>query len=99
MRKLNKNEVGVKLFGSSHRGSIMTSYDRLVELFGEPTSNGSSDGKVRVEWVIQFNGYCFSIYDWKEDKPLTEVKQFEIGGNSPSGYFIEELTKKVLYYV
>ena len=64
------------LVGSSLRGKVFASYDRLVEVFGEPNLEPSDDGKVWNEWSITFEiGNLdedegdlveVTIYDWKE---------------------------------
>ena len=60
--------------GTSYKGMVYTTYDKLVEVFGQP--NISASDKVFTEW-----GLCFelgkpedddwdvvdaTIYDWKE---------------------------------
>ena len=50
--------------GGSGQGSIESSYDNLVKLFGEPMEG--DDYKVSMEWsAIDNNGNIVSIYDWK----------------------------------
>ena len=67
--------------GTCLQGTINTSYDRLVELFGEPTRGESGDGKVQVEWAVKFNdGTLATIYDWKEDKTASAVTEWHVGG-------------------
>lgn len=97
MKRVYEKKAKDKLIGSSHRGSIDVSYYRLVELFGEPNKVNSGDGKSRYEWILEHNGYFFSIYDWKENKPINEVTQFQIGGHEPSYFFMENLVKTILY--
>ena len=65
--------------GTSYRGMIVTTYDKLVEVFGEPNRDASD--KVFNEWAIEFrvsieddgmgdvddyDTVDASIYDWKE---------------------------------
>ena len=62
------------LFGTSLRGKIMTTYDTLVKIFGEP--NIPAGDKTWNEWGVQFeygdaedddNEIAnVAIYDWKE---------------------------------
>lgn len=52
--------------GSSFRGYVDTTYDKLVEVFGPGLLNPDED-KVQVEWGIRFvDGTVATIYDWKE---------------------------------
>ena len=67
---MNKN-------GSSLRGYVTTTYDNLVELFGEP--NAYSGDKTWNAWDLCFTVHdddgedsedvYVSIYDWKESSP------------------------------
>ena len=60
----------------------------LIDLYGQPTylDNTGSD-KTNFEWEMETDdGRVFSIYDWKEYRPISkdEVIEFHIGGNSIS---------------
>ena len=60
--------------GTSYRGMIVTTYDKLVEVFGEPNRDASD--KVFNEWALTFeigdpddddwDIVDATIYDWKE---------------------------------
>ena len=59
--------------GTSLRGKVPVSFDRLVEVFGEPNelnAEPSGDDKVHNEWGIRFSegdeDIYATIYDWKE---------------------------------
>lgn len=58
----------VNVNGTHLQGYIEASYDRLVELFGEPTYTCDSlCEKVNVEWNIEFGtGTVATIYNWKD---------------------------------
>ena len=66
--------------GTHYLDEINCSYSALVEIFGEPNSEG--DGcKVSTEWILESeNGAIVTIYDYKEtdlyDKELLSVEQF-----------------------
>lgn len=81
--------------GSSLKGYINATYSQLLEILGEPTYNEpSGDGKVQVEWVVSFEGDIFTIYDWKtfsREYTETELKEFNVGGKTYAGYFIEKI--------
>jgi len=73
-------------FVSTHKvGDLydITYYD-LVAILGEPTYNtASADDKVQKEWVIDFEGYRFTIYDWKtydQDYTINSLTTWSVGG-------------------
>lgn len=69
-------------------GYVETSYDRIVEVFGEPTYLGSGDDKVDFEWNIKFDdGVVATIYNWKDYDGgyfamSSESYNWHIGGNA-----------------
>lgn len=83
--------------GSSLKGYVNATYDELVGVLGEPTRNEpSGDEKTQVEWVVEFEGNVFTIYDWKtysRDYTLNELDVFNIGGKVWAGDFIDYLEK------
>ncbi len=99
MKKLEKDQVGETTWGSSLKGYIKTTYPKLIKTFGEPTySEASGDNKVQKEWVIEYEGNIFTIYDWKTFDPeytMNELDEFHVGGKTYAGYFIEALERLV----
>ena len=81
--------------GTSLKGYIYITYSQLVDLLGQPTfPEQSGDGKVQVEWVVEYKGEIFTIYDWKTyDRYYTEniLSKFNVGGKSYAIDFIEYL--------
>jgi len=67
--------------GTSLKGSIDESYERLVEVFGEPNGFGD-DLKVRCEWVINTPSGVATIYDWKDIVDVEDVRDWHIGGKT-----------------
>lgn len=54
------------LGGSCRQGTIKTTYQNLVDCFGEPNHEGDGGYKVSFEWAILFaDGTYATIYDWK----------------------------------
>ena len=49
MKYRTHNDEHINAVGTSHKSDFTTTYDKLVELFGEPR-NASGDGKVDAEW-------------------------------------------------
>ena len=72
--------------GTSLKGYVDATYEELVGLLGEPTfDEPSGDDKVQVEWVVEYMGEIFTIYDWKtydRDYTLNKLDKFHIGGKS-----------------
>ena len=70
--------------GTSLQGYIKTTYDDLVEVFGEPRYTGGDD-KVTTEWDLEFevdDEYVVAtIYDWKLDKTPFGEYRWHIGGH------------------
>jgi hypothetical protein len=81
--------------GTSLQGYINATYSQLIEALGEPTYNEpSGDDKVQVEWVVEFEGNIFTIYDWKtgsREYTENELKTFNVGGKSSPFDFIQEV--------
>ena len=90
-RRSNIDSTGT----SYHRVNILATPAELIKKFGEPQW-GYNDGKdkVNMEWVLETTEYpnewdvplgtVFTIYDWKEGKPLFEddIVEWHIGANS-----------------
>ncbi len=88
--------------GCSFQGYIKTSYDKLVDVFGEPKD--IRDEKVNYEWSFE-NTFtdeplAFTIYDWKT--PVYRITsgfdyKFHIGGldKKYTEEFIKWLVKKL----
>lgn len=71
---------------TSLQGFIKTTYDDLVEVFGEPRYTSSGDDKVTAEWNLEFKVddeyVTATIYDWKLcGTPFVEY-DWHIGGFS-----------------
>ena len=99
MRKLEKDQVGNKTIGSSLGGYINCVYQDLVRVLGEPTYPfPSGDNKVQKEWVVEYKGKIFTIYDWKTYDPeytMNELDEFHVGGKTPAHDFISELEEMI----
>jgi len=74
VKKLTSQDMQ-RICGSYYLGTINCLYDRLVEIFGEPTKKivnefdqqiFNCDNKTSCEWIIELdNGNVVTIYDWK----------------------------------
>ena len=90
------NEMDVDTAGTSLKGRVSAdvTYDRIVEVFGQP--EGTRDPiKYSVMWQIQFSdGKVATIYDWKSRKPaITCVgDDWYIGGND----LVEDIVNSLL---
>lgn len=75
---------------SSLCGYVTAPYSKLVEVFGNPTSNGDQY-KTDVEWILAFNdGTVATIYNWKNGPnycgdhgmPVEKMTEWHVGGFS-----------------
>ena len=81
MQKTTKSTGGT----SFHDNTITASVRELEEILGAPTfmCNDGTD-KVNFEWEMETeDGEVFTVYDWKEYRPISRDEQIEwhIGGN------------------
>jgi hypothetical protein len=83
------NDVSIDTTFTGLRGYIETTYDQLVEAFGDPMY--VEDRKSTSEWRLEFevedeheHDYVVAtIYDWKTNNSTPYGKyQWHIGGNS-----------------
>jgi hypothetical protein len=85
--------------GTSLKGYLNTTYSQLRALLGPSTFNKpSGDHKIQVEWVVEFQGQIFTIYDWKTyDREYTEqlLDMFHVGGKTSAEDFIKEMEKNL----
>ena len=75
--------------GTSLRGYVYTTYDELIDAFGNPPYGVSRDKKVDVEWVIRLkhSNVIFTIYNYKDgpayrgpDYRVEDIREWQIGG-------------------
>lgn len=91
----------VNVNGTHLVGEITTTYDKLVELFGDPTyTDADPNEKVNCEWTIDakiITDFCddedyfykpFTVYCWKEGRIPTEEYSWHIGGDDYESYEI-----------
>lgn len=91
-----------KTFGTSLKGYLTdTSYTQLVNALGEPTyPHASGDNKIQKEWVIEFKGVVYTIYDWKtysEEDTITYYRDWHIG--SKSGTYFDPPTDNLTEFI
>ena len=96
MKKLMKHEVGNLDAGTYKTNTLRgVTYYELVHTLGEPTYNvASSDDKVQVEWVIEWQDEVYTIYDWKtydREYTINELNTWSIGSKVPSHAFEEAI--------
>lgn len=76
------NDKDIDINMTHLQGYITTSYDKLVEAFGEPMLNTSS--KTDAEWEIEFSdGVVATIYCWKNygTYSMDQIDRWNIGGH------------------
>ncbi len=97
--KVFKHDEDFDATGTSLSGYIQANYKQLVKALGEPTwDEASADDKVQVEWVCDFEGNLFTIYDWKtydREYTINELDEFHIGSKVIADDFIEMLEAKI----
>lgn len=85
--------------GTSLSGYVDATYKQLVAILGEPTySSASGDDKVQKEWVVEFEGNVFTVYDWKTydaEYTMNELNRFNVGSKAYALDFIEALEKQI----
>jgi len=82
-----------KQSGTSFLGYIYSTYEQIIEIFGNPVSNG--DGyKVDIEWIIDTPHGVATIYNYKNGKAYlgekgTDVNlicEWHVGGKTVEPY-------------
>jgi hypothetical protein len=83
--------------GTSFHGVVIrATVDQLISAFGDPSMEyNTGEDKVNFEWKMETDeGEVFTIYDWKEGRPLHQRDQYvtwHIGAMSKSvSYDAEE---------
>lgn len=97
------NDATVNINGTHLVGQIKTTYEKLVEKFGEPTfTDADPYEKVNCEWIIEAKVISddpdydeddyfykpFTVYCWKEGRIPTEEHSWHIGGDDYEAYDI-----------
>lgn len=74
-------------------------YYELVEILGKPTFGEENfDGKVQVEWVVEYQGSIFTIYDWKtfnREHTLETLRIWMIGGSPLDVHLVRDFKNKI----
>ena len=86
--------------GTYKVGSLVgVSYWDLKKALGSPTfDEPSGDDKIQKEWVIDYNGETFTVYDWKtydEEYTVTQLDTWSIGGKTNPDAFEAKLLKQI----
>ena len=81
--------------GTSRQGELDGYFREDIEkVFGPPVyDEPSADGKVQMEWVIEFpDGTIATIYDYKQyDVPTEDINYWSIGGRKPlAAYYVKK---------
>lgn len=79
--RTNKSAAGTSFFGIE----VVATPQQLIDAYGVPEGCNDGDDKVNMEWIMETeDGRIFTIYDWKEYRPLqmNEMIDWHIGGHS-----------------
>jgi hypothetical protein len=82
-KKTYKDTDGTSFHGVTIRATV----NQLTKAFGEPDDNNTGEDKVNFVWDMETeDGEVFTIYDWKEGRPLgkDEFVTWHIGAKSKS---------------
>jgi hypothetical protein len=101
MIKVFTKENVPSISGTSLAGYLQGfTYDILVDKLGEPTfDTPSGDDKVQIEWIMEYKGNIFTLYDWKtynREYTIHELIDWHVGSKVNAGEFIEMLERKLL---
>jgi len=68
--------------GTAYRGSIFTTYDKIVSILGEPHyTDPDPYAKWNCEWAVMTDeGVAFTLYNWKDGHTPTEEYGWHVGG-------------------
>ena len=94
----------VNVIGSSKQGDIITTFDKLCEVFGDPTfTDADPREKVNCEWNVEaeiVDEYgddpedtvmkTFTVYSWKYGRIPTEECEWTIGGKDFEAWSIAD---------
>jgi len=84
MSQFTVNSKNTSVQGTSFKGHVCTTYDKLVKILGEP-KEGSSDGKTTCEWRLEFeDGKVATIYDWKVGSTPKDEYNWHVGAKTHS---------------
>jgi hypothetical protein len=104
MKVLTQEETVDKLVSTALGGYAAATYNELLQLFGKPTYGPDDQlDKSNFEWIIEYSGKIFSIYDWKctKDYSMHERNLWHVGSEWRDGgvnmisAFNAELNKKL----
>ena len=74
----------IKTVGTCFQGTVKTTFNELVKVFGEPTfTDASPYEKVNAEWTVEAKDKdktVFTIYNWKDGYIPTDEYDWHIGG-------------------
>jgi hypothetical protein len=93
MKKTSKSSV----LTSWHGGKVLASVAALRRVLGEPVyEQNDGEDKVNFEWEMETEqGELFTVYDWKEYRPLREDEPiwWHVGSHQPytSAKAVEEI--------
>ena len=82
----------IKTVGTCFQGTVKTTFDKIVEVFGVPTfTDASPYEKVNAEWSVKAkdkDNTVFTIYNWKDGFIPTDEYEWHIGGFDYNAYCV-----------
>tara|TARA_R110002167_G_scaffold289376_2_gene494451 strand:+ start:65 stop:463 length:399 start_codon:yes stop_codon:yes gene_type:complete len=97
-----QKEALPKSYGTSLVGYLRdVTYSQLVSALGDPTCPfASGDDKVQKEWICEFKGKIYTIYDYRtysEADTMVHYKDWHIG--SKSGNYFDPPTDSLKEFI
>lgn len=89
MKFSTHNNRKIKITGTCFQGEIISSFQKLVDAFGQPLKSDFICYKSDAEWWVKFtDGKVATIYNWKDGKnylgkdgmKTEEIMNWHIGG-------------------
>jgi len=84
MKLLTKTDYSITNGSGSANLLLEYALEDILETFGNPTTIGSGDNKVQLQWTFVEGDKVITIYDYKANKPIHEIKYWHIGSKNIS---------------
>lgn len=85
--------------GTSYYGDhVITTAQRLIDLFGQPSFDGMCCDGGQMEWVLEHNGNCITVYDRRRSPyGLNDQVTWNIGAhNATASLYAETALRRLV---
>lgn len=87
------NDEEISDLHTGNKGTLLTDYETIKKVFGEPNTDFECGHQTDAHWTIQFlDGQVGTIYNWKNGKnycdayELEDIPEWEVGGKTSEVY-------------